>query len=291
MLVRPEGLVLPPAAEQVYHNVKLDLYENDGMYQDSPAHYLSVGAGALNIIIATLQLAGISRIGSILDFGAGAGRVTRWLRAAFPDAAITVADLRKADIQFCAEKFGAKTWNVGGDLDSLSAPGQFDMIWVGSVLTHLSAENSIELLGKLISWANDRAIVIVTLHGRRALQLGSTGQITYLHDEGWERIELEHRRVGYGYADYENQCGYGISLTKLEWTARLVQSMENVRLLLLSERAWDDHQDVLALQRCQGQIAEAAAVFPSQTSRLINLFSTGVVTWLGVARSPGNRKR
>jgi hypothetical protein len=75
MLVRPDGLVLPPAAEQVYHQVKLDLYDNDCMYQGNAGHYLSVGASALNVVTAALQLAGISRIGSILDFGAGAGRV------------------------------------------------------------------------------------------------------------------------------------------------------------------------------------------------------------------------
>ena len=73
----------------------------------------------------------------------------------------------------------------------------------------------------------------------------------YLHDFGWHKIKSEFDETGYGYADYENETGYGISLTSLDWSARLIQSMENVRLVLLSERAWDDHQDVLAVQTCE----------------------------------------
>jgi hypothetical protein len=143
-----------------------------------------------------------------------------WFRAY---AMITVTDLRQVDIQFCAEHFGARPWQAGIDLDALEAPGQYDLIWLGSVFSHFSAENSIKLLHKLISWANPGAIVMVTLHGRRAIQFRSTGHLPHLHDEGWQKIELEHGQFGYGYADYENQTGYGISLTKLEWSARLIR--------------------------------------------------------------------
>jgi cyclopropane fatty-acyl-phospholipid synthase-like methyltransferase len=63
-------------------------------------HYFAVGKSALNVIQATLVLAGVNSPKTILDFGCGAGRVTRWLRAAFPDAKISACDTREEDLKF-----------------------------------------------------------------------------------------------------------------------------------------------------------------------------------------------
>jgi trans-aconitate methyltransferase len=88
----------------------------------------------------------------ILDFGCGAGRVTRWLCAAFPEAEISVTDLRETDLEFCAKNFRVTPWLSGTEIDALQAPDRYDLIWVGSVLTHLSAAKSLNLLNKLIGW-------------------------------------------------------------------------------------------------------------------------------------------
>ena len=50
------------------------------MHEGNDAHYLLCGASALTALHAACLLAG-KQPRSILDFGAGAGRVTRWLRA------------------------------------------------------------------------------------------------------------------------------------------------------------------------------------------------------------------
>ncbi len=183
----------------------------------------------------------------ILDFGCGAGRVTRWLCAAFRSRNQR-GGLRETDLEFCAKNFRVTPWLSGTEIEALQAPDRYDLIWVGSVLTYLSAAKSLNLLNKLIGWTRQGGLLVVSLHGRTAIDIRRRNVCAYLHDSGWQTIENEYRRIGYGYADYENQTGYGIAVVSLDWIAKWVMDMSNVRLVLLTERAWDNHHDVLALQ-------------------------------------------
>jgi hypothetical protein len=111
------AISLPLATQRFLDCISLNLAVDDAMYFNNDAHYLFAGASALNVIMAALQLADVPEPAKILDFGAGAGRVTRWLRAAFPTAALSACDIR-AEVS-------------GTDIDALSSPGKYDLIWVG----------------------------------------------------------------------------------------------------------------------------------------------------------------
>lgn len=240
---------IPEITEPYRSRVILTLAPEDGMYVGDDRHYLSCGASALNAIICNLRLANAPNPSTILDFGAGAGRVTRWIRAAFPAAEIYACDVRADDMEFCAKAFRAKTWISGNDIDALVAPGKYDLIWVGSVATHLSGDNTRRLLQKLISWAKPGGLLVMSLHGRQALAIRASGQHSYdVDDEAWEQIKSGYATSGYGYADYRGTSGYGISVTKLSWAATVIEQRSSIRLVSLSERAWDDHHDVLAVQ-------------------------------------------
>ncbi len=56
-------------------------------------HYFSVGRGALFLVQQALLAADNEAPGRILDFPCGHGRVLRWLRAKWPDAEISAADI------------------------------------------------------------------------------------------------------------------------------------------------------------------------------------------------------
>jgi len=131
---------LPVAAQPFANFVNPSLAPDDEMYEGSDDHYISCGASALNLIMCALQATQASPR-AILDFGAGAGRVTRWLRAAFPSADIGACDLRERDMAFCRNQFQVETWISGIDIAALEAPNTYDLVWVSSVLTHLSAQN------------------------------------------------------------------------------------------------------------------------------------------------------
>jgi trans-aconitate methyltransferase len=128
LLQVPANLSLPKSTEHLLGSIVLDVSADDGMYMGNPAHYLSCGASALNVILSALRLSGTVDPLTLLDFGCGAGRVTRWLRAAFPAAAIDGCDLRESDVLFCEDKFRARTWKSGTEIASLGAPGTYDLI-------------------------------------------------------------------------------------------------------------------------------------------------------------------
>ena len=106
-------------------------------------HYFHVGASSLRCIDVALRSAGIERIDirRVLDMPCGHGRVMRYIRAEFPHAEITACDLDRDGVDFCAKAFGAHRLYSQEDIKSIALPGPgFDLIWVGSLFTHLQPE-------------------------------------------------------------------------------------------------------------------------------------------------------
>jgi 2-polyprenyl-3-methyl-5-hydroxy-6-metoxy-1,4-benzoquinol methylase len=232
-------------------NVVKEIAETDGMLAaGGHEHYFSVGKSALNVIQATLALAGVNSPNAILDFGCGAGRVTRWLRAAFPDAKISACDTREEDLKFVRRTFDADTWVSAKDVAALNKLSAFDLIWVGSVLTHLDEKTSERLLRNLFGWLNLGGLVVVSLHGRTARYYGDSVRIKYIV-RGWSDITRQYDAKGYGYADYPGQRGYGISLSSPAWMMDVAKRIEGSRIVLFGEALWDNHHDVIALQAVQ----------------------------------------
>jgi len=227
-------LKVPEIVQRYTASVHTEILPSDGMFQNDRYHYFSCGASALGCILHAIGISGIAKPNRILDFGCGAGRVTRWLRVAFPDAHIEACDIREGDLAFVKRYFSAKTWISGIDVANLNPPGSYDVIWVGSVFTHLSAETSTNLFNKLTEWLNPDGVLILSFHGRYVLH----------------RDFVDN---GYGYADYPKEFGlgpgYGISLSKSAWWISLLESRTNIRLVCLTERVWDRHHDVIAVQK------------------------------------------
>ena len=129
--------------------------KGDGMNSGPLDYYLKCGHSAINCI--TEALVRVNRSGasvrSILDFGCGFGRVTRWLLATFPDARLVAMDVDKRAVEAMQTIFSVEAYAIdkgGTALPQLS----FDLIWVGSLFTHISAEGSLRLLQLLQGMLN-----------------------------------------------------------------------------------------------------------------------------------------
>ena len=87
-------------------NVSLQLHHADTMYAGDAVHYLKVGLSASRCIREALQrIERKSAVESILDFPSGYGRVLRFVRAMFPDATITAAEVEPTALKFCQRAF------------------------------------------------------------------------------------------------------------------------------------------------------------------------------------------
>jgi SAM-dependent methyltransferase len=242
-----------------------EVAEDDAMYDGRDGHYVSVGLSALRAIDDALDDApALPR--RILDLPCGHGRVTRVLRARFPEAAITVCDLDRGGVDFAAARFGARGVYSVEDFRALDFGESYDLIWVGSLVTHLPEQQARRFLDCMARHMAPRSVLVVTSHGARvearlrawAYGLDRTHVEARLRSwnygvapEAVSGLLEDHARTGYGYRDYPGRWGYGVSLVSREWVAETL-SEGPLRLHRYSEAAWDDHQDVLVMRLREG---------------------------------------
>jgi SAM-dependent methyltransferase len=115
------------------------MFDHDYGYDLGLAVYLESGRSALAAVRAALAAAGKADVRRILDLPCGHGRILRVLKAAFPDADLVACDLDRAGVDFCARQFGAEPVYSTPDPARIPLDGPFDLIWCGSLLTHLDA--------------------------------------------------------------------------------------------------------------------------------------------------------
>lgn len=234
--------------DRVRATVDWEKMPGDPMYGGNEEHYRSVGASALKVILGSHLLANKADPTSILDFACATGRVTRWLRAAFPAADMDVVDLNADWMTWSANKFGAAGWLSSENLPAVNAPRQYDLIWCGSLVTHISAGETTLLVKKFHDWLAPAGIAVVTSHGRKFMSnlLAGTHQY-FTNDRSGSDILYDLALNGYGYVPHPGQS-HGISASTLEWLIRAVRDLD-ARIITVSENAWDGHQDVVAFQK------------------------------------------
>jgi SAM-dependent methyltransferase len=229
--------------------VCLAVDRNDMMYEGHATGYFSSGYSALFCVRQALESTGKASVSSILDFGCGHGRVLRSLAAQFPDATLTAMDVNRRGVAFCAKKFGAKPIYSNTDFSNVVFHEKFDLIWVGSLFTHLYAERWPIALELLRSVLTEDGLLIFSTHGRDAERRLRDRQVLLFNLE-LERIEkaLEsYDKFGFGYSDYRRCPGYGVSLSSPQWVTQQLNKVA-LELQLLQEKGWDDFQDVWAVR-------------------------------------------
>jgi SAM-dependent methyltransferase len=221
------------------------------MYEGNPTAYFLSGYSALSCIRKALEMMKKKCVSSILDFGCGHGRVLRALAANFPDADLTAIDSNKGGVDFCAKEFGAKPVYSNFGFSDLRFNRKFDLIWVGSVFTHLSCDRWPKLLTLLRSVLADNGLLLFSTHGRDAQRRlrDSHALLTFnLDSERIAKILEEYHSYGFGYSDYRRYPGYGVSLSSSGWVALQLNSA-GLEPVLNLEKGWDDFQDVWAAEK------------------------------------------
>lgn len=238
-------------------NVSAEISPVDGMYEGVKEHYFGVGQSALRCIRLAMLASGKGSVGTILDMGCGHGRVMRTLRAAFPAARITACDVIREGVDFCARTFGAIPVYSCEALEDVRIEGPFDLVWCGSVLTHLRCDRVTRLLGLFASRLAPGGVLVFSTHGRLVVERLRRGAQLYGLEEPARRELLgQYDQDGFGYGDYPESlrqslglAHYGISAASPAWICAQIERLPAVRLVTCLERAWDNHQDVFGCVR------------------------------------------
>jgi SAM-dependent methyltransferase len=189
-------------------------------------------------------------VGSILDFPCGYGRVLRFLRVKFPEAGITAAEINTSALDFCKDVFSVKSVISDIDFRGLSLPGKFDLIWCGSLITHIDERATADLLKFFYDHLSPGGLCVFTTHGRLSVERIEKKTKTYeLTASAQQEVLSQFHDKGYGYADYRNRQGYGISVVSHERMLAIARGVGQWTETSFLERGWDNHHDVFGFTK------------------------------------------
>ena len=221
---------------------------NDHMWNTGSQWYYDVGKSALDCVKSALATAHVEPA-SILDLPSGHGRVCRMLRAAFPDALLTVCDLDRDAVDFCAAEFDATPVYSQEDIRRVSLDQLFDLIWCGSLFTHLDREGWSAFLDFFADHLSPDGVLVFTTHGRQPIQWMREGFFDYGLSHEEQRALIEgYLKEGFGFVSPGNQA-FGISLSSMAFVCQHLERCPSVRLIGFHEAGWAGHQDVVSCTR------------------------------------------
>jgi SAM-dependent methyltransferase len=179
------------------------------------------------------------------------------LRKAFPASQIIGGEIESAALDFCRRTFSIDGFLSQPDLRNLSLPHRFDMIWCGSLITHVDEPTAADILDFFHRHLRDGGLCIFTTHGSRVAERVRSGELTFgLTEQGQRTILRDFQQQGYGFAEYEGGNGYGISVTSPSRIVELARSVGGWEQAHFLEEGWHTLQDVHAfVQRRPGSAA------------------------------------
>lgn len=252
---RTVGRFLPPTtlAFQV-PGIEGRIHVDDQMLSDTTprglAHYRSDALSAIDNIEAALARAGRTwaDVDACLDLPCGFGRVTRHLARRLDPKRIVACDLDRQAVRFCAAEFGVVPLYSTPDLRALRFPRTYDLIFVGSLLTHLPPPRDRHALETLAGALAPSGVLVFSTQGTGCLE----HLAWYGHGIVDARAELERQLAarGVAFAPYPSHDAYGVTLHDRDRLAdELATAFPELALLHFAERGWDRHQDVWTYQR------------------------------------------
>ena len=197
-----------------------EISPRDQMWEKDAKEYVEIAEAGLECVRRGLHAAESEVAHRILDFGCGHGRVMRALREGFPDAQLTACDLDEDGVRFCVERFGAHGVVSTADIACISLPDTYDVIWCGSVVTHLDVPQWKQLVGRFAEWLEPGGVLVFTTHGPRTAATLRAGR--------W---------------------GYGFSISDATWVQQFLGAFEDLELLAFEDRGWYRYQDAFTCMR------------------------------------------
>ena len=176
--------------------------------------------------------------------------MARYLRAAFPEAELHVGDLWTEATEWTARQFRADI--IAGNADfSARFAARYDVIFCGSLLTHLPEHLSIKLLDFLTEHLAVGGIALVTACGRKNLEWEKShfNAKVFSTPEHLAALTQDYFEGRFAFTPYPGQTDYGRSFTPVSWFHNYVVKRPDLVMTRFSERAWDDNQDVVTLKR------------------------------------------
>lgn len=181
---------------------------------------------------------------SILDFGSGYGRVSRFLPWQFPEANIQVSEVKGRALDFQKKHFGFQGIYHDQQPDSLTMTPQ-DLILAVSVFTHLPKQAFEGWFQKLTSSLSEKGAMVFTFNNADAKQYQQVaGGVDFLYQK-----KSEDSRFAFLSDSLNNTNEYGLTFVSYNYLQSLCERA-GVKISFLSNRI-TKAQEVAIVQRAE----------------------------------------
>jgi SAM-dependent methyltransferase len=174
-----------PAEDEMFFKALLPNFEGDR------------GIGAFKFVEATMRhyealrqiveqsFGGFDGVGSLLDFASGYGRLTRALLQRMPAERIWVSDIYAEAIDWQVRNFGVNGFASAPDPAALAHDRKHDLIFVGSLFSHLPADLFRAWLARLHGMLTPRGVLAFSVHDQSILPAGEVMDETGIRFFPW----------------------------------------------------------------------------------------------------------
>ena len=161
--------------QKLEESISLSIHKNDlmllihlfksGDFNKSLNAYFRLGHQTALLLQDVLKEHSIQNAKSFLDFGSGYGRVTRFLPFALgKDIEVFTSEVKSEAIAFNENELGFKGIHHGSQAESFPTDQHFDVIFAGSIFSHLPEKMLEEWLTKLAEVLSPNGLLLFTTH-------------------------------------------------------------------------------------------------------------------------------
>jgi SAM-dependent methyltransferase len=136
--------------------------------------YLADGWRTLSELMVVLESVdrALTRSRSVLEFASGFGRFTRHLARVLPGR-VTCADVQPGSVDFTRDELGVHGFYSHSDPSRLAIPGEYDVVFVLSMFTHLPVNRWRPWLQALFAAVAPGGVLVFSVHNEaRGRELG-----------------------------------------------------------------------------------------------------------------------
>jgi hypothetical protein len=128
--------------------------------------YFKGGFYGLELVqkICSHHFGSMEQVNTCLDFASGYGRISRMFSSLFESSNIWISDIRSEGVEFQKQHFGYNGFTSAYKPEEVNFPTHFDVIFVGSLFTHLDEHLFESWLKVLLDQVTPKGVLIFTTH-------------------------------------------------------------------------------------------------------------------------------
>lgn len=231
---------------QIAKNDLMFLYSllHIGNYDKAYHSYLSAGLNAYRLIdkLVANRKGGWDEVHSFLDFASGYGRLTRFMILKLLPEQVWVSDVKKQAVAWQKKQFGVNGFSSSFIPENIQPDQSFDLIYVGSLFSHLPEHLFHRWLKKLWEMLSEKGMLIFSLHDM-SLWKGEVPPPFIFH------AESEDTRFRSIDDHIEDGGAYGVSYASEAFVAESIQKLEGSPAYHRYPKALGQLQDVYVITR------------------------------------------